>query len=183
MIELGVDPCTHIATSNFTDSELVIVRWNPESRRLLIGFDDLSEKIPDWVAHGPRTRYFFRYKLLECLGVQDLARPEVQEPWVGRATDYLITRDEGRIPIDDITAARRADTFAVTVGTQGPFGALAVRCAHLRIYEATFFWKCQRDGKAICYVGPDPANEVDADTYLLALYESDDLTAFLLPSG
>lgn len=171
MHRLQVAPEQHFADADYAGSEVLIYRWDPAAAQVLVCCLDLSEKIAGWAYGAGSPAYAARYRILRFRAVDDYRRTGVAGAWSGAQDDFVITRDDRRLPIDDISVAAADHAHAVALSFERGFGATNFRCREIVISELTTQAAPGPDGSSR-YVDADDGAVVDEDAFLSGLYGS-----------
>ena len=152
MTKIRIRPEIHFREVDYAESELLIFKYNAEKELLLLCFDDLSQKIPDWVKGRKSAQYSFRYKIVKFKQVRNFQRAEVSK-MKSYANDFYALRNDGVVPIEGIDASRVSGAFRVQIYFERGFGKATLSCKEIAIHEQRFYFKNRRDGKNYYYVG------------------------------
>jgi hypothetical protein len=174
MIELDIPPEQHFRDQDYSGSELIIFKYDADQKRLLFCFDDLSEKIPQWVAGKKKTSYFFRYKVIRFHELPDLKRSAVDGAKFSDANDFYIMRDELAVPIEDIEVKRVPEGFGVKIYFERGFGIAAFNCKAISIHQLSIYFKNRREGKNYYYADRQTKKDFDEKRFLEDLYSERD---------
>ena len=174
MTELHVAPEQHFEALDYSGSELLIFKYDAERKRLLVCFDDLSEKIPEWVSGKKRVSYSFRYKILHFCSVSDFQRSEIDAgKFLDSKNDFYIVRDTLAVLIDDIEVQPQSEGQRVCFSFERGFGVATFCCKEIKAYELPFYFKKRHAGKNYYYdyVDSETKKDYDEEEFLRDLYE------------
>lgn len=133
-------PAEHFARVDYGDSELLVFRYDARGQTLVVCLNDLSQKIPEWVARERRTDYAFRYRIFHFGGVAALARSEIDSSrYAGAPNDYLTERDSPVVLVLETSAQERGSGFAVDLAFERGFGRARFVCPQARLYEVVVY--------------------------------------------
>lgn len=179
MIELHITPEQHFENVKYTESELLIFKYDTEEKRLLFCFDDLSEKIPEWVSSKKKVNYLFRYKILYFQGISNFQRSELNtKKYPHSPNDFYIAREALPIPILDINVQQQSVGYKVYLCLNRGFGIVDFYCQDIKVYELPFYYKNRRGEKNYYYVDMETKKDFDEEGFLMNLYEGKACTNF-----
>ncbi len=177
MTELHIVPEQHFDAMDYAESELLIFKYDPKGKRLLLCFDDLSEKIPEWVSGKKKVSYFFRYKIIYFHRIFDFKRSEVDlEECLELNNDFYMAPEAPVILIDDINVKRQPAGYKVYLSFERGFGIAEFDCKEMKMYEFPFYFKKRHAGKNYYYIDPVTKKTFDEEAFLGDLYEGKHLT-------
>lgn len=162
----------HFAEADYAGSEVLIYRWNSGSGQLLLCCLDLSNQIAHWAYGTDPPSYASRYRVIRFLNVARYHRFGADPSWQGVQDDFLITRADRRLPIDNISVTAADDTLAVALAFERGFGGTKFRCREVMISALETRDEPISDGASRRLVDADSGDPLNEDQFLTDLYES-----------
>ena len=172
MIELKFSLEQHLKAVDYAESDLLIFKYNVEAKRILFCFDDLSEKIPEWVSKEKKVSYSFRYKIFDFQEVANFQRLEINnEQYKDSKNNFYIVRENLAIPILDIKVIKQIKGYEVSLCFDRGFGISDFYCQNIKVYELPFYFKNKKGDNKYYYVDLETKKDFDEQNFLLDLYQ------------